>query len=67
MRALTLGRTGRQVSEIGFGAWQIGADWGDAGLDAVEQLRPLVPAGATLDRIAAVYAQRLAPYVHQRW
>ena len=29
MRTRTLGKTGRQVSEIGFGAWQIGADWGD--------------------------------------
>ena len=29
MRLRRLGRTGRDVSEIGFGAWQIGADWGD--------------------------------------
>ena len=24
-----LGRTGWKVSEIGFGAWAIGADWGE--------------------------------------
>jgi aryl-alcohol dehydrogenase-like predicted oxidoreductase len=29
MRFRTFGRTGWRVSEIGFGAWQIGGDWGD--------------------------------------
>jgi aryl-alcohol dehydrogenase-like predicted oxidoreductase len=28
MRFRTFGRTGWQVSEIGFGAWQLGGDWG---------------------------------------
>jgi aryl-alcohol dehydrogenase-like predicted oxidoreductase len=28
MRYRTFGRTGWQVSEIGFGAWQLGGDWG---------------------------------------
>lgn len=28
MRYRTLGRSGWRVSEIGFGAWQIGGDWG---------------------------------------
>jgi aryl-alcohol dehydrogenase-like predicted oxidoreductase len=28
MRFRSFGRTGWQVSEIGFGAWQIGGDWG---------------------------------------
>ncbi len=28
MKYRTFGRTGWQVSEIGFGAWAIGADWG---------------------------------------
>jgi aryl-alcohol dehydrogenase-like predicted oxidoreductase len=28
MRFRTFGRTGWQVSEVGFGAWQIGGDWG---------------------------------------
>ncbi len=28
MRYRSFGRTGWQVSEIGFGAWQIGGDWG---------------------------------------
>jgi aryl-alcohol dehydrogenase-like predicted oxidoreductase len=29
MRARRLGRTGREVSEIGFGAWAIGGSWGE--------------------------------------
>jgi aryl-alcohol dehydrogenase-like predicted oxidoreductase len=28
MRYRTFGRTGWKVSEIGFGAWQLGGDWG---------------------------------------
>ena len=28
MKYRAFGRTGWQVSEIGFGAWQIGGDWG---------------------------------------
>jgi aryl-alcohol dehydrogenase-like predicted oxidoreductase len=34
MRYRTFGRTGWQVSEIGFGAWQIGGDWGAVDDDA---------------------------------
>jgi aryl-alcohol dehydrogenase-like predicted oxidoreductase len=28
MRYRSFGKAGWQVSEIGFGAWQIGGDWG---------------------------------------
>ena len=28
MKFRAFGRTGWQVSEIGFGAWQLGGDWG---------------------------------------
>ena len=34
MRMRRLGRTGYEVSEIGFGAWPIGGTWGGAqGID----------------------------------
>src|SRR3954466_15871161 len=48
MQTRTLGTTGREVSEIGFGAWQIGADWGSVGEDeAMAALRAGVDAGVT--------------------
>ncbi len=39
-----LGRTGFQVSEIGFGAWAIGGDWGEVGDDDAQ-----AALGAALD------------------
>jgi aryl-alcohol dehydrogenase-like predicted oxidoreductase len=56
MRRRTLGRTGREVSEIGFGAWQIGADWGDVAEDeALRTLHAAVDAGVTFFDTADVY------------
>src|SRR5437763_14757114 len=56
MRTRTLGRTGRDVSEIGFGAWQIGADWGSVGEDeALATLHAAVDAGVTFFDTADVY------------
>src|SRR5262249_37677812 len=56
MRTLTFGRTGREVSEIGFGAWQIGADWGEVSEDAaLETLRAAADAGVTFFDTADVY------------
>jgi aryl-alcohol dehydrogenase-like predicted oxidoreductase len=51
-----LGKTGREVSAIGFGAWAIGADWGN--VDDAESLRALhaaADAGVTLIDTADVY------------
>ena len=51
-----LGKTGREVSAIGFGAWAIGADWGM--VDDAESLRALhaaADAGVTLIDTADVY------------
>ena len=51
-----LGKTGREVSAIGFGSWAIGADWGN--VDDKESLRALhaaADAGVTLFDTADVY------------
>jgi aryl-alcohol dehydrogenase-like predicted oxidoreductase len=56
MRARTLGRTGRQISEVGFGAWQIGADWGEVDEEeALLTLRAAADAGVTFFDTADVY------------
>src|SRR3954447_679017 len=56
MRTRILGKTGRDVSEIGFGAWQIGADWGNVGEDeALETLRSAADAGVTFFDTADAY------------
>jgi aryl-alcohol dehydrogenase-like predicted oxidoreductase len=51
-----LGRTGRQVSVIGLGCWQLGADWGDVGEDdALDVLHAALDAGVTFLDTADVY------------
>jgi aryl-alcohol dehydrogenase-like predicted oxidoreductase len=50
------GRTGWQVSEIGFGAWAIGADWGEVGADeALAALNTAIDQGVNLIDTADVY------------
>jgi aryl-alcohol dehydrogenase-like predicted oxidoreductase len=52
----TLGRTGREVSVIGQGCWQLGADWGDVKeSDALDVLNAAVDAGVTFLDTADVY------------
>jgi aryl-alcohol dehydrogenase-like predicted oxidoreductase len=56
VRSRRLGRTGYTVSEIGFGAWAIGADWGT--VDDATSLRALhaaADAGVTFYDTADVY------------
>jgi aryl-alcohol dehydrogenase-like predicted oxidoreductase len=56
MQSRTFGRTGRNVSEIGFGAWQVGADWGEVDEDtAIQTLHAAVDAGVTFFDTADVY------------
>src|SRR3954449_7445479 len=56
MRTRTLGKTKRDVSEVGFGAWQIGADWGDVDeCEAMATLHAAVDAGVTFFDTADVY------------
>jgi aryl-alcohol dehydrogenase-like predicted oxidoreductase len=56
MENRTLGRTGRQVSCVGLGTWQLGADWGDVSeQDAVAVLDAAVDSGITFFDTADVY------------
>jgi aryl-alcohol dehydrogenase-like predicted oxidoreductase len=56
MDARSLGRTDRDVSVIGLGTWQLGADWGSVSeADAEAVLDAAVEAGVTLLDTADVY------------
>lgn len=56
MHTRPLASTGRSVSSIGLGTWQLGADWGDvAEDDARAVLAASVEAGVTLFDTADVY------------
>jgi aryl-alcohol dehydrogenase-like predicted oxidoreductase len=51
-----LGRTGRDVSVVGLGCWQLGADWGDVGEDdAMATLHAALDGGVTFLDTADVY------------
>jgi aryl-alcohol dehydrogenase-like predicted oxidoreductase len=51
-----LGKTGRDVSEIGFGAWAIGGSWGETNDDeSLEAMNAAVDAGVTFFDTADVY------------
>jgi aryl-alcohol dehydrogenase-like predicted oxidoreductase len=56
MRYRKFGRTGWEVSEIGFGAWAIGADWGHVSeADALEALHKSIDLGVNFIDTADVY------------
>ena len=56
MKTRTFGRTGRTVSEIGFGAWAIGGSWGDVSTeDAKQAVHAALDAGMTFIDTADVY------------
>ena len=56
MQQRILGRTGRSVSTIGVGTWQLGADWGEvAEDDAFAVLSAAVDSGVTFIDTADVY------------
>lgn len=56
MQTRPFGRTGRTVSEIGFGAWAIGGSWGDVSeADARAALHAALDAGTTFIDTADVY------------
>jgi aryl-alcohol dehydrogenase-like predicted oxidoreductase len=72
MQARTLGRTGRDVSVVGLGTWQLGADWGDVTReDAVAVLNAAVDEGVTFFDTADVYGdgrseQIIGEYLRER-
>ncbi|WP_134766637.1 aldo/keto reductase [Nocardioides sp. 1609] len=56
METRTLGRTGREVSVVGLGTWQLGADWGEVSEDdARAVLEASAEAGVTFFDTADVY------------
>jgi aryl-alcohol dehydrogenase-like predicted oxidoreductase len=56
METRILGRTGRPVSAVGLGTWQLGADWGDVDeRDALAVLEAATQAGVTFFDTADVY------------
>lgn len=72
MDTRTLGRTGRPVSVIGLGTWQLGADWGAVDDDAARAvLDASFAAGVTMYDTADVYGdgrseQRIASWLDDR-
>src|SRR5471032_2276743 len=56
MQARRLGKTKREVSEIGFGAWAVGGSWGetDDG-ESLDAMNAAVDAGVTFFDTADVY------------
>ncbi len=56
MKTRVFGRTGRVVSEVGLGTWQLGANWGNVTEDtAMATLRAAYEAGTTFFDTADVY------------
>jgi aryl-alcohol dehydrogenase-like predicted oxidoreductase len=56
MQARRLGKTGWEVSEIGFGAWAIGGSWGETDeAESLEAMHAAVDAGVTFFDTADVY------------
>ena len=56
MKQRVLGKTGRSVSVVGLGTWQLGADWGNVDLkDANDILEAAVDSGVTFFDTADVY------------
>ena len=56
MQSRKFGRTGREVSEVGFGSWAIGAAWGKVDDDeALAALRAALDSGITFIDTADVY------------
>jgi aryl-alcohol dehydrogenase-like predicted oxidoreductase len=63
-----LGRTGRSVSVVGLGTWQLGADWGDVDeRTAIAVLDAAAESGVTLFDTADVYGDGRSEQLIGRW
>jgi aryl-alcohol dehydrogenase-like predicted oxidoreductase len=63
-----LGKTGREVSVIGFGAWAIGGSWGTVDdADSLRALHAAADAGVTLIDTADVYGDGRSEQVIRRF
>src|SRR6187402_1088292 len=63
-----LGKTGREVSVIGFGAWAIGGSWGTVDdADSLRALHAAADAGVTLIDTADVYGDGRSERVIRRF
>ncbi|GLI27814.1 aldo/keto reductase [Agromyces rhizosphaerae] len=68
MQTRTLGRTGRTVSSIGLGTWQLGADWGDVDeADARAVLDASAESGVTFFDTADVYGDGRSESIIGGW
>src|SRR3989440_12786599 len=68
MEQRVLGRTGRPVSVVGLGTWQLGADWGDVSEDdAMKVLRTAVESGVTFFDTADVYGDGRSERIIRRF
>ncbi len=68
MEQRTLGRTGRIVSVIGLGTWQLGADWGDVSeLEARAVLDASHGSGVTFFDTADVYGDGRSETIIGSW
>lgn len=68
MEQRTLGRTGRTVSVIGLGTWQLGADWGDVSeAEATAVLAASSAAGVTFFDTADVYGDGRSEKIVGAW
>ena len=56
MQQRRIPRLGRSVSCVGFGGWQLGADWGDVSeSDGIEAVEAALESGVTFIDTADVY------------
>ncbi|HEY3715355.1 MAG TPA: aldo/keto reductase [Jatrophihabitantaceae bacterium] len=68
MEQRILGRTGRSVSVVGLGTWQLGADWGDVDeATALAVLDAAAEAGVTLFDTADVYGDGRSEQLIGTW